>query len=42
MFLLPQFYHKFNLDWLPVFGFEFQWLVVAQNEFKFLLHKSFF
>ena len=33
MFLLPQFYHKFNLDKLPVFGFEFQCLVLAQNEF---------
>ena len=29
--LLAQFNHKFNLDKLPVFGFEFQCLVLAQN-----------
>ena len=30
-FLLAQFNHKFNLNKLPVFGFKFQCLVLAQN-----------
>ena len=32
-FLLQQIKKKFNLDKLPVFGFELQCLVLAQNLF---------